>query len=237
MDSEDERDPAWLKEKTSKVRSGMRRVTGLGCCHGDGGRALEGVLKRKPLLSLQQIEEFTDVNEGEKEIMKLWNLHVMKRGWVGGTVRWGTGGGTTQGRPQSAGFSSRFIADNQMNEACLLFAEHHGAHIVQNNLCRNLLLHLISMHDFNLINTLTIDRAMARLRLIQNQAWQRDRGPEVEDEEEDWETAVESQPEPEPEPDPDPDPDAPESSRRCPENGSVAPETRGAQTKPSRADL
>uniref|UniRef100_H3D135 SUZ12 polycomb repressive complex 2 subunit a n=1 Tax=Tetraodon nigroviridis TaxID=99883 RepID=H3D135_TETNG len=112
VDSEDERDPAWLKEKTSK-----------------------------------QIEEFTDVNEGEKEIMKLWNLHVMKRG---------------------------FIADNQMNEACLLFAEHHGAHIVQNNLCRNLLLHLISMHDFNLINTLTIDRAMARLRLIQNQAWQRD---------------------------------------------------------------
>lgn len=23
-----------------------------------------------------------DVNEGEKEIMKLWNLHVMKRGYV-----------------------------------------------------------------------------------------------------------------------------------------------------------
>lgn len=32
------------------------------------------------LLSSQQIEEFTDVNEGEKEIMKLWNLHVMKQG-------------------------------------------------------------------------------------------------------------------------------------------------------------
>lgn len=28
----------------------------------------------------QQIEEFTDVNEGEKEVMKLWNLHVMKHG-------------------------------------------------------------------------------------------------------------------------------------------------------------
>lgn len=72
VDSEDERDPAWLKEKTSKVRSGR-------CCHGDGSRT---ALKRKPLLSLQQIEEFTDVNEGEKEIMKLWNLHVMKRGCV-----------------------------------------------------------------------------------------------------------------------------------------------------------
>uniref|UniRef100_H2S8R4 SUZ12 polycomb repressive complex 2 subunit a n=1 Tax=Takifugu rubripes TaxID=31033 RepID=H2S8R4_TAKRU len=130
VDSEDERDPDWLKEKTSK-----------------------------------QIEEFTDVNEGEKEIMKLWNRHVMKRG---------------------------FIADNQMNEACLLFAEHHGAHIVHNNLCRNFLLHLISMHDFNLINTLTIDRAMARLRLTQNQASQRDKEEEEDEEEEDWETAVES---------------------------------------------
>uniref|UniRef100_A0A4W6DWK5 SUZ12 polycomb repressive complex 2 subunit a n=1 Tax=Lates calcarifer TaxID=8187 RepID=A0A4W6DWK5_LATCA len=45
VDSEDERDPDWLKEKTIK-----------------------------------QIEDFTDVNEGEKEIMKLWNLHAMKRG-------------------------------------------------------------------------------------------------------------------------------------------------------------
>ncbi|KAM7371494.1 hypothetical protein PAMP_008731 [Pampus punctatissimus] len=147
VDSEDERDPDWLKEKTVK-----------------------------------QIEEFTDVNEGEKEIMKLWNLHVMKHG---------------------------FIADNQMNEACLVFAEHHGAHIVQHNLCRNFLLHLISMHDFNLVSTTTIDRAMARLRLIQNQAAQRgkDKGgvvveEEEEEEEEDWETAVESQPEPDPDPDP-----------------------------------
>lgn len=29
---------------------------------------------------LQQLDEFTDVNEGEKEVMKLWNLHVMKHG-------------------------------------------------------------------------------------------------------------------------------------------------------------
>lgn len=33
-------------------------------------------------LWLQQIEDFMDVNEGEKEIMKLWNLHVMKHGYV-----------------------------------------------------------------------------------------------------------------------------------------------------------
>ncbi|XP_019950269.2 polycomb protein suz12-B-like [Paralichthys olivaceus] len=139
VDSEDERDPDWLKEKTVK-----------------------------------QIDEFTDVNEGEKEIMKLWNLHAMKHG---------------------------FIADNQMNEACLVFAEQHGAHIVKHNLCRNFLLHLVSMHDFNLVSTQTIDQAMARLRLLQSQATQTDKDEE-EEEEEDWETAVESQPELDPEPDP-----------------------------------
>uniref|UniRef100_A0A4W4ENP0 Polycomb protein VEFS-Box domain-containing protein n=1 Tax=Electrophorus electricus TaxID=8005 RepID=A0A4W4ENP0_ELEEL len=102
VDSEDERDPEWLREKTT-----------------------------------MQIEEFTDVNEGEKEVMKLWNLHVMKHG---------------------------FIADNQMNHASMLFVEKCGSVIIQKNLCRNVLLHLVSMHDFGLVSTATIDRAMARLR-------------------------------------------------------------------------
>ncbi|CAL1601611.1 unnamed protein product [Knipowitschia caucasica] len=102
-DSEDERDPDWLREKTAT-----------------------------------QLDEFTDVNEGEKEVMKLWNLHVMKSG---------------------------FIADNQMSQAVMLFVESCGTHIVRRNLCRNVLLHLVSMHDFNLVNTSTIDRAMTQLRM------------------------------------------------------------------------
>ncbi|KAJ8404218.1 hypothetical protein AAFF_G00339910 [Aldrovandia affinis] len=103
VDSEDERDPDWLREKT-----------------------------------ITQIEEFTDVNEGEKEVMKLWNLHVMK-----------------------------FIADNQMNQACMLFVEKCGPYIVEKNLCRNFLLHMVSMHDFNLVSIVTIDKAMARMREMQ----------------------------------------------------------------------
>uniref|UniRef100_W5L504 SUZ12 polycomb repressive complex 2 subunit a n=1 Tax=Astyanax mexicanus TaxID=7994 RepID=W5L504_ASTMX len=102
VDSEDERDPDWLREKTT-----------------------------------MQIEEFTDVNEGEKEVMKMWNLHVMKHG---------------------------FIADNQMNQACMLFVEKCGSTIIEKNLCRNFLLHLVSMHDFGLVSTMTIDKAMALLR-------------------------------------------------------------------------
>lgn len=45
---------------------------------------LMGVFVSFPILphNLQQIEEFSDVNEGEKEVMKLWNLHVMKHGYV-----------------------------------------------------------------------------------------------------------------------------------------------------------
>ncbi|XP_046873302.1 polycomb protein suz12-B-like isoform X4 [Hypomesus transpacificus] len=149
VDSEDEQDPAWLREKTAT-----------------------------------QIEEFTDVNEGEKEIMKLWNLHVLKHG---------------------------YIADNQMKQACLQFVECYGPYLIHRNLCRNFLLHLVSMHDFNLVSTATIDQAMARLRQIQAQQ-ERDgdgegggsagEGAEEEEKEggdiEEWETAVEdidSQPE------------------------------------------
>uniref|UniRef100_A0A8C3CKI0 SUZ12 polycomb repressive complex 2 subunit n=1 Tax=Cairina moschata TaxID=8855 RepID=A0A8C3CKI0_CAIMO len=105
VDSEDEKDPEWLREKT-----------------------------------ITQIEEFSDVNEGEKEVMKLWNLHVMKHG---------------------------FIADNQMNHACMLFVENYGQKIIKKNLCRNFMLHLVSMHDFNLISIMSIDKAVARLREMQ----------------------------------------------------------------------
>lgn len=33
--------------------------------------------------TMMMIDEFTDVNEGEKELMKMWNLHTMKYGFVG----------------------------------------------------------------------------------------------------------------------------------------------------------
>lgn len=66
-------------------------------------------------------------------------------------------------------FLCSFIADNQMNQAIMLFVEDCGAHIAHRNLCRNFLLHLVSMHDFNLVSTATIDRAMAQLRQIQEE--------------------------------------------------------------------
>ncbi|XP_061839725.1 polycomb protein suz12-B isoform X2 [Nerophis lumbriciformis] len=123
VDSEDERDPEWLREKTAT-----------------------------------QLDEFTDVNEGEKEVMKLWNLHVMQHGYV-----------DTNSSPALTDHTISFIADNQMNHAIMLFVESCGEHIVRRNLCRNFLLHLVSMHDFNLVGTATIDRAMVRLKQIQEE--------------------------------------------------------------------
>uniref|UniRef100_A0A673N7Q8 Polycomb protein suz12-B n=1 Tax=Sinocyclocheilus rhinocerous TaxID=307959 RepID=A0A673N7Q8_9TELE len=119
VDSEDERDPEWLREKTTT-----------------------------------QIEEFTDVNEGEKEVMKLWNHHVMKNG---------------------------FIADNQMRQASMLFVENCGPYIIRRNLCQNFLLHLVNLHDFNLVTTATIDRAMARMKEIEESLPELEEGQESSD--------------------------------------------------------
>lgn len=50
-----------------------------------------------------------------------------------------------------------------MTQACMLFVENFGSIVMEKKLCRNFLLHLVSMHDFGLLSTLTIDKAMARL--------------------------------------------------------------------------
>lgn len=46
----------------------------------------------------------------------------------------------------------------------MLFVENCGPHIIRRNLCRNFLLHLVNLHDFNLVTIATIDQAMSRLK-------------------------------------------------------------------------
>jgi polycomb protein SUZ12 len=75
------------------------------------------------------IDEFTDVNEGEKELMKLWNLHVMKHGFVG---------------------------DCQISYACELFLKEKGLELLEKNLYRNYIVHLDSMFNYGLISPQTI---------------------------------------------------------------------------------
>ncbi|KAI8483379.1 Polycomb protein suz12 [Branchiostoma belcheri] len=86
------------------------------------------------------IDEFTDVNEGEKELMKMWNLHIMRNG---------------------------HIADCQVPTACSTFVEEKGVWIVQRNLVRNMLLHLVNLYDFSLISSSVVQQTIARLRKME----------------------------------------------------------------------
>lgn len=73
------------------------------------------------------IDEFTDVNEGEKEILKMWNLHIMK--------------------------NYRYKCDSMMSKACMDFVESEGSAIISKNLSRNFTLHLANLFDFGLIGS------------------------------------------------------------------------------------
>lgn len=87
----------------------------------------------------RMVDDFSDVNHGEKEIMKMWNLHVMKYGFVG---------------------------ECHMPLACLMFVEEHGVELVAKNLYRNFLIHLCNLYDFNLINCTAYYKIIRNLQSI-----------------------------------------------------------------------
>ncbi|XP_030373235.1 polycomb protein Su(z)12 isoform X2 [Scaptodrosophila lebanonensis] len=87
--------------------------------------------------TIQMIDEFSDVNEGEKELMKLWNLHVMRNGFVG---------------------------DCQLPLACEMFLDAKGHEIVRKNLYRNFILHMCSLFDYGLIAADTVYKTVQKLQ-------------------------------------------------------------------------
>ena len=87
--------------------------------------------------TVMMINEFTDVNEGEKELMTMWNLHVMKYGYVG---------------------------DCQVPLACQMFLEHNGKEILKKNLYRNFVLHLSCLFDYGLIGPLVLYQNVQKLQ-------------------------------------------------------------------------
>lgn len=68
-----------------------------------------------------------------------------------------------------------------MSHASMLFVENCGPYIIRRNLCRNFLLHLVNLHDFNLVTTATIDRAMARMKEIEESLPELEEGQELSD--------------------------------------------------------
>lgn len=89
--------------------------------------------------TMQMIDEFTDVNEGEKELMKMWNLHVMKHGYVG---------------------------DCQLPLACDMFLDMRGRDLLQKNLYRNFVLHMCSLFDYGLVSPEVIYKTIQKLQSI-----------------------------------------------------------------------
>ncbi|XP_028029143.1 polycomb protein suz12-B isoform X2 [Bombyx mandarina] len=86
--------------------------------------------------TMMMIDEFTDVNEGEKELMKMWNLHVMKYNYVG---------------------------DCQIPLACQMFLQMRGKELLEKNLYRNFILHMCSLHDFGLISAVALYQTVQML--------------------------------------------------------------------------
>ena len=70
------------------------------------------------------INEFSDVNDGEKSIMRLWNAHCLR---------------------------NNFICDARVFDAVKSFVAKHGEAVIRSNLCNNFLLHLANLHDYGLL--------------------------------------------------------------------------------------
>jgi len=85
----------------------------------------------------KMIDDFTDVNEGEKEFMKVWNRHVQHY---------------------------TFVGDCQMPQALKMFIEEKGEEIVRKNLYRNFSLHLINLYEFGIIGSAHVFTAQSRMQ-------------------------------------------------------------------------
>nr|XP_039264811.1 polycomb protein suz12-A-like [Styela clava] len=79
----------------------------------------------------RMIDEFTDVNEGEKALMKIWNLHVMR-------------------------ISCEILSDIQIEEECKRFIDKNITILSRHSLRRNLLLHFLCLVDFGVFKTSSV---------------------------------------------------------------------------------
>lgn len=71
------------------------------------------------------LDDFSDVNEGEKAMLVMWNWHVMKHNFVGVL---------------------------QMPLACEMFVRDRGDEIWKRKLYNNFLLHLTNLHDYDMLS-------------------------------------------------------------------------------------
>lgn len=87
----------------------------------------------------QMIDEFTDVNEGEKELMKMWNLHIMREGYVG---------------------------EIQIPLACEMFIDLHANELLEKNLYKNFVLHMCNLSDYGLVTPDTLHKTIQKFQRV-----------------------------------------------------------------------
>lgn len=85
----------------------------------------------------KMIDDFTDVNEGEKDFMKMWNHHVQH---------------------------FTFVGDCQMPQALTMFLDSRGKDLIQKNLFRNFCLHLVNLFEFGVIGPAHVFTAVSKLQ-------------------------------------------------------------------------
>ena len=90
-------------------------------------------------LSLRQIDDFVDLNEGEKAFMKLWNAHLHLNPCYG---------------------------DRMLVRILEEFIDEYGIRIYRRNLQRNLTLHLSNMHSFAAISPTTMIELITRFQKL-----------------------------------------------------------------------
>jgi len=82
------------------------------------------------------MDDFTDVNWGEKEVLKLWNTHVMEHD---------------------------FSAYRHLPELLQRFVRNQGPLMLEKQLENNYLQHLVNLHDFGLIKPSVVNHSFAAL--------------------------------------------------------------------------
>jgi len=85
----------------------------------------------------KNIDDFTDLNEGEKQMMKIWSNFVSNMNIVG---------------------------DCQVPKAIDLFIEKYGLDIMGKNLYRNFVLHLVNLNDFHVITPKVAFEAICKIK-------------------------------------------------------------------------
>ena len=102
-------------------------------------------------MSHRQIDDFLDLNQGEKALMKFWNTHLHKNPCYG---------------------------DRMLIQILAEFIDQYGLRIYRQNLQKNLMLHLSNLHDFAAISSCTMLEMINRFQnLVKNSLEHPDKYP------------------------------------------------------------